>query len=225
MKKSTRIIVILLLTVLVLWVATELLLPPTASRYIKQEIDKRYPQAGEVSVSVKAFPAIRLLFKQYGRLEIEARETTIEGVHFDSIKLNSDGWPDATYVATIGPEEINRFFTDAGSFLIDPKAVIEGEYLRLSGTVDVGFAMADITATGTLRADGRQVFFIPQTIDVAGVRAPEKAVESVEETMGQRPVFTVREYVPFSISSIKVYDGNLVIKGGVDLEEALDFKL
>jgi len=225
LKWAVRIVIILVLTFLVLWLATELFLPSTASRYIKREIRERYPQAGEVSVSVGAFPAIRLVFKQYDHLEIEAEQITIEGILFYSIKLSSDSWPDATYRATIGPEEIDRFFSDTGSFLVNPRVEIQGDVLLLSGGVEVGSMVASVNATGTLRPDGQWVFFVPRTIEVAGVKAPQKAIEAVEEAMRLTPAYTIRENVPFTISEILVRDGKLVIDGGVDLEEALDFKL
>lgn len=224
-KRAVKIIIIVVVVFLVLWLATELLIPPIASKYIKREISKRYPQAGEVSVSVGAFPAIKLAFKQYNNLEIEAEHITIEGILFDSIKLSSDRWPDATYRATIGPEEIDRFFSDTGSFLVNPKAGIQGDALHLSGRVQVGSVVADVTATGTLRMDGQRVFFVPLTIDVSGVKTPQKAIDQVSETMSQASVFTIREDVPFTVSQILVRNGKLVIDGAVNLEEALDFKL
>ncbi len=224
-KRAVKIIVIVIVILLALWLATELLIPPFASKYIKREIDKRYPRAGEVSVSVGAFPAIKLAFKNYDNLEIEAEQMTIEGIHFDSIKLSSDGWPDATYRATIGPAEINRFFSDTGSFLVNPKAEIRGDALHLSGSVQVGSVDADITATGTLRMDGQRAFFVPLTIEISGVKATQKAIQQVEETIDQCPVYTIREDVPFTVAKILVRDGNLVIDGAVNLEEALDFKL
>jgi len=224
-KRAVTITIIIVVCFLVLWLATELLIPPFASKYIKREIDKRYPQAGEVSVSVAAFPAIKLAFKQYDNLEIDAEHMTIEGILFDSIKLSSNGWPDATYRATIGPDEMDRFFSDTGSFLVNPSAEIRGDALFLSGGVQVGSVVADVTATGTLRMDGQKVFFVPLTIEVSGVKAPQDAIQQVTETMEKYSVFTIREDVPFTVSQILVRDGKLVIDGAVNLEEALDFKL
>ena len=224
-RRAVKIIVIVVVIFLALWLATELIIPPVASKYIKREIDKRYPQAGEVSVSVGAFPALKLAFKKYDNLEIEAEHMTIEGILFDSIKLSSDGWPDATYRATIGPEEIDRFFSDTGSFLVNPTAEIRGDALHLSGRVRVGSVVADVSATGTLRMDGQRVFFVPLTIEVSGVKAPQKAIQQVNETMENSSVYTIRGDVPFTISQILVRDGKLVIEGAVNLEEALDFKL
>lgn len=225
MRRTVRIIVALILCFLLLWLVSELALPPIASRYVKREIDSRYPEAGDVSVSVSAFPAVKLAFKKYDDLEVEGKLITIEGILFDSIKLRSDGWPGATYRATIGPQEINRFFTSAGSFLLNPEAGIVGDVLYLSGTVQVGSTAADVKATGTLRADVQDIFFMPVTIEVSGVTSTQKAIDQVNEAMSRSPVFVIREDVPFTVSEITVRGGKLVVDGTVDLEDALDFEL
>ena len=70
-----------------------------ASSYIKGKVKNKYPQAQNVSVSVSAFPAIRLAFKDYSSLDVKVSGITIEGINFRTIELKSNKWPNGTYTA------------------------------------------------------------------------------------------------------------------------------
>lgn len=208
---------------LVVWVLSEFLIPAGASWYIRREIRESCPGCGELSVSVSAFPAVRLLFRNYNSLEIRAEGITAEGVRFQTLTLKSGGWPDGTYAAVIPEEEMSRFFSASNSFLEDPVVRLEDGAVAAEGGVDIGFAVIDVSITGTLRAEeGKYVFFEPERIEVAGLNAPGPAVEAVRAIAFEQPVFTVREDLPFTISTISVSDGGLSVSGEVDLQEALE---
>lgn len=209
-----------------LYIASELLIPAAASWYVKREIKKRYPSVTDISVSVRSFPAFLLLFKKYSHLKLTARRITLEEVTFDQIELASSRFPDATFEAVIGQSEINRFFTLSSSYLENPGIIIEQDRLRVSGGVDVGFGTIDAVATGTLDArGGREVYFQPRTINVEGLSMPSTGVGLVRGVMGGRPLFTVRQDLPFTISEIAAEQGKLKIRGNVDLEKALKVSL
>ena len=217
---------IIVSVVLVLWLATELAAPRIAASYIKREIRKRYPGATELSVSVRAFPAIMLAFKKYGRLTVEAGGVTLQGVGFERIALDSPGWPGATFEAVIGPLEISRFFSLASSYLVDPEVSLVDNALHVKGLVNTGGSTVDIEATGSLRAlNGRFVYFAPDEITASGVRVTPDGLSTVRQVMDRSPIFTVREDLPYSITDMSVKNGRLEISGNVNLEKALDFKL
>lgn len=223
---ALKIVLIILSVLLVLWVASELIVPRVAASYVKREILKRYPDATGLSVSVKAFPALRLAFKQYSRLTVKAENITLQSVNFDSIALDSPGWPGATFEAVIGPGEISRFFSLASSYLLEPKVRLEGNALRVTGLINTGYSDIEVDATGTLRAlNGRNVYFEPREVRAGGVRVTPEGVSAVKQVMARTPIFTVREDLPFSIIETSVEGGKLKISGSVNLEKALNFKL
>lgn len=227
MRSTTLKTVLIILSVLfVLFVASELIVPRVAASYVKREIRKRYPAVTGLSVSVKAFPALRLAFKQYGRLHVKAGNIALQGVDFDSISLDSPGWPGATFEAVIGPGEISRFFSLASSYLQEPEVRLEGDALRITGSVDTGDSNVEVDATGTLRAlNGRNVFFEPREVRAGGVRVTSVGLDTVKQVMSGTPIFTVREDLPFSITGITVKGGMLKISGNVNLEKALNIRL
>lgn len=225
-RKALIITVVVVGMLVVLFAVSEIVIPRVASAYVKREIEKRYPDTGSISVSLKAFPAIRLLFKDYSELEVEAEDIRLQDVNFDAIELKSNNWPDATVTATIGQDEINRFFSLKHSYVKDPMVVLEQDIIRVTGSVYTDYATAGVTATGDLEPlGGKQVYFTPRSIDVAGVPVPGKGVETVRRIMDETPIFVVRPDLPYSISAITVEDGMLKIEGNVDLEKALDIKL
>lgn len=221
--KTTLIVVSV---VLALWLASELAAPRIAASYVKREIRKGYPGATELSVSVRAFPAIMLAFKRYTRLTVEAGGVTLQGVDFDRIALNSPGWPGATFEAVIGPGEISRFFSLASSYLVDPEVSLGDNGLEVKGLVKTGDSTVDIEAKGSLRAlNGRFVYFAPDEITASGVRVTPEGLATVRQVMDRSPIFTVREDLPYSITDMSVESGRLKISGNVNLEKALNFKL
>jgi hypothetical protein len=223
---AVKAIVIVLAVLILLWIASELIIPRVAASYAEREIRKRYPQATDVSVSVRAFPALKLAFKQYSRLRVSADNITLEGVNFDSIQLDSPGWPGGTFEAVIGATEINRFFSLATSYLVEPRVQLQGNTLRITGLINAGGSTVQVDATGTLHAlNGKNVYFVPQDVVVGGVRFNEAGVSAVKEIMARTPIFTVRQNLPFDITGTVIEQGKLRITGNVNLEKALNFKL
>jgi|GEM_PF-913531 len=221
--KITTVIVAALLT---LWIASEIAIPAIASSYIKREIKNKYPKAREVSVSVSAFPALRLAFKQYSRLEIKVNGITLEGINFDKIELKSNRWPDGVFTSLVSPDEIMRFFSLSYSYVLQPTITLEHGKIQVSGRIDLGYAVAGITATGNLKArDGRQVFFEPEDISADKVKLTAPAVESIRQIMATNPVFVIRDDLPFTVTEVTATGGALQTRGSVNLEKALEIKL
>lgn len=216
----------ILSVLLVLFLASELVIPRIAASYVKREIRKHYPTVKDLSVSVRAFPALRLAFKRYSRMTVKAGNITLQGIDFDSITLESPGWPGATFEAVIGQEEIGSFFSLASSYLEDPEVTLEDGALRITGSVDTGESSVEVVATGTLRAlNGRNIYFEPLEVRAGGVRVTAAGLEAVRGVMDETPIFTVREDLPFNITGTQVDGGRLELSGSVNLEKALDFKL
>jgi len=211
---------------LMVWIASEIAIPRIADSIIKNEIQKRYPQAQDVSVSVSAFPAIRLAFKDYSNLTVKVSNITLEGVAFDSIELDSKKWPLGTFDATVGPDAILQFFSSTHSYILRPTLDLSGDQVRVSGQMNLGFATVGITAVGALEPrGGKQVYFNPSSISVAGIQSTGAALTVIKQIMASNPVFTIREDLPFTVTAVTVSGGKLVVKGDVDLEKALKVKL
>lgn len=222
LSKGWIVFLILAAVLVLLWIASELVIPNVAERYVEREIEKRYPDAEEVSVSIRSFPAFTLLFKRYSRLKVGAKGITLEGVHFDSIELESEKWPLARFNATISESEINRVFSPSAPYLKNPRLELGQDTVSISGDVELGTAGFEATASGTLEAvDGRDIYFEPLSIEVPADGLPERVIEEVEEQMEIVPLYVVRDDLPFVVSGIGVERGKLLFEGEVDLEESL----
>lgn len=214
--------------VLALWIASEIVIPRVAAGIIKDEITKRYPQAGDVKVSVGAFPAIKLAFKDYSSLDVKVSDITLEGIKFDSIELKSNDWPQGTYDAHVSTDEVMRFFSETHSFVLSPALSLNGDKIVVSGNMDLGYAVPGIVATGKLEPrgeGGKQIFFVPETIEITGIRSTEAAKAVIRGVMEKEPVFTIRDDLPFTVTSIEASNKSIEVKGNVNLEKALDVKL
>jgi len=182
LSRPLKVLIIILAVILVIYITSELLIPVGAAWYIKRKVEKRYPEAADISVSVRAFPALRLFFRKYRRLTIETRGIKLEGINFDSIKMSSSTYPSGTFDALIGQGEISNFFSVAGSYLENPQVTIEDSEILVTGRVDLGFGAVNVIGTGTLvPRNGREVFIVSDNITVGGGRVPgeyEAAVSS-----------------------------------------------
>ena len=225
MSRPLKILIIILAVLLALYVASELLIPVGASWYIEREIKKRYPDATDVSVSVRAFPAFKLFSKKYSKLTIEAKEIELEGIDFDSLKLSSSTYPSGTFDAVIDQGEISDFFPVADSYLENPQVTTQDSEILVTGTVDLGFGPLNVSGTGTLvPQNGREVYIVAHSITVGSGSAQREYEEAVRQYIMENPIFEVREDLPFTITTIKAGHGKLTITGDVDIEEALKFK-
>ena len=209
-----------------LWVVSELSIPGVAKSYANREIKKKYPEATNVSVSIKAFPAIKLAFKKYDSLTMKVNGVTLQGVDFDTIVFKSNAWPQGTFRATIGRNEIIRLFLLKNSWVIDPKLSVEQNGILIAGSVDIGPRVVGISTRGTFEAvGGKRVFFRPGDIKVSDVIKQSEALSRVRQVMEATPIFLARDELPYTITSIAAEPGKLVILGKVDLEKALHVKL
>jgi hypothetical protein len=219
-------IVIVAAALVILWVASELAIPPIAESYARGRIEGKYPEAEEVSVSISAFPALELAFKKYDTLEVGVSGVTLQGVRFDQILLKSSDWPLGSFTATIGHGEIVRFFSLKNSWLIDPELSTDEDGITVSGKVDIGPRVVSLTTRGKLEAvDGNILFFRPDDIQVPEIINKEEAISEARRVMDDTPVFIVREDLPYTIRTVASGRGKLVIRGSVDMEEALRVKL
>jgi len=224
--RGWKVLIIVVAVLIVLWVASEIAIPLAADAYIKGKIKNKYPKAHDISVSVHAFPAIRLAFKQYSSLDVKVSGITLENVNFQTITLHSKKWPLGTFDATITSSEIIRFFSLTHSYVLQPELTLNQDSLQVSGRMNLGYTTATVTAVGKLvPKDGKLVYFQPDKVTVAGISIPSKGVNLVSQIMKDNPVFVVREDLPFTISAITARNGNLDIKGSVNLEQALHVKL
>lgn len=225
-KKTLIIIAVIVGILLVVWIASEIVIPRIAASYITREIKKRYPQANEIEVSVTAFPAIKLAFKDYDNLQVEVSDITLQEVDFQKITLDSKKWPQGYFKAVIGVEEIVRFFSTKHSYVLDPSLSMEKDALRVTGRINAGGLLLNVDALGNLEpAAGKLVYFKPIEVNVSGISVPSRGVALVKQVMLDNPVFTVREDLPYTITGIKAGGGALVIEGNANLEKALNIKL
>ena len=225
-SRGFKVAVIIVAVLIVLWVAVEIAAPLIADYVARNQITKRYPDATDVSVSIRAFPALKLAFKKYDSLTVNVSGITLQGVKFDHIELKSKDWPVGTFAATIAQDEIERFFSLKNSYVLDPKLSIDESGLLVAGNVEVSGRKVAVSARGTLKAvDGKKVYFQPSDIQVMDVKVPEEAVARVRQVMDLNPVFVVRDDLPYDITGIAVEQGKLVILGRADLEKALNIKL
>jgi hypothetical protein len=225
LSRSLKIVLLILAVILILYIASEIIIPIGASWYIRREIQKRYPEAADVSVSVRAFPAFMLLARKYSSLTIEARRIKLNGINFDSIKLFSSTYPRGTFNAVIGRDEINNFFSVAGSYLKNPQVTVEDSRLRIKGQVDLGYGPLNASGTGTLvPRNGHDVYLVPDEVTVEGTSLGSQTEGAVREYLRDNPVFIVRSDLPFTITAIRAGNGKLTLIGDVDMEKALKFK-
>lgn len=221
--KAPLIIVVILV---LLWVVSELAIPPIASSVAKNEITVRYPEARDVKVSIKAFPALKLAFKKYDSLTVNVGGITLQGVKFDQIELKSSEWPQGTFTALLGQDEIARFFSLKNSYFADPRLTLTDNGVAVTGKVNIGSKLVEVSATGQLApVDGKMIYFKPTDVQVAGIVVPGQGVALVRQLMEQNPVFVVREDLPYTITGISAKQGKLEITGRVDLEKALNITL
>lgn len=225
-SRSILLVVILAVVLVALWVASELAIPGIAASYARREITKRYPDAAPVTASVKAFPALKLAFRKYDRLRVTVGSITLQDVRFSRIELESTDWPDADFRAAIGQDEIMRFFSLQHSYVMEPRITIVPGGLKVTGKVDVGLALVNVSSVGALEcADGRNVYFRPDDIQVSGARVPGQGVEMVRRVMDDNPVFVVRQDLPYTIEEVGTEAERVIITGRVDLEKALNIRL
>ncbi len=227
-KLSTRwkVVIGVVAALLALWIASEIVVPRVASSYVENKIRSKYPEAESVSVSISAFPAARLAFKNYSKLTVKVRGVTLEDINFHSIALKSRKWPEGTFAATVLPAEMMRFFSATHSYVQQPALSLEGDAIKVTGRIDVGYATVDVVATGNLESrQGKQIFFVPDNVATGGVVNKAKAEAAVRETMAAGPVFVVRSDLPFDVTSIAAAGGRLRVAGTVDLSRALNVKL
>lgn len=225
-RGALKVIIIVLAIVLVLWGASEIAIPRIASWYIEKEIKKEYPQATDVSVSVKAFPALKLAFKKYSRLDVRIGNVTLEGVDFVSIDMLSSAWPMGAFTAVINQDELNKFFDPANPDIGDLRLEFATNVVRAHFSVEIGPSTVDAVATGALSArNGRDVYFVPDSIKVEDFDVPESATSIISRYMNSYPVFSVREDLPFTINELKPGAGTLSVMGTVNLEKALNVKV
>jgi hypothetical protein len=197
-------------------------IPASASWYVEREVRNKYPSAGDVSASVKAFPAVLILFKDYSSLEVETGNITLKGIRFDSIRLFSHRWPDAAYRAVIEQGEVVRFLTPADPRIRNPAIDFSKGAVTISCDLVVGSGYA-VRAGGSLEAKGGSyAYFRPDIIEFADPGAAGALPrEYIEEILVQNPVFTVTEDLPLTIESISAGEGNMTVTGELNLEEAL----
>ncbi len=221
--KAPLIIVVILV---LLWVISEFAIPPIASSVAKNEIKKKYPEAQDVTVSIKAFPALKIAFKKYDSLTVSVGAITLQGVKFDRIVLKSNEWPQGAFTALLGQEEIARFFSLKNSYITDPKLTLTDNGVAINGKVGIGSKLVAVSATGQLApVGGKMIYFKPADVQVAGIVVPGQGVTLVRQVMEQNPVFMVREDLPYTITGISAKQGKLEITGLVDLEKALSITL
>ncbi|MHB8894245.1 MAG: LmeA family phospholipid-binding protein [Candidatus Geothermincolia bacterium] len=224
--KGWIVAIVIVAVLLVLWIVSEIVIPAVASSYVKNEIKKKYPQAQDVSVSIRAFPAIRLAFKDYSRLVVKVRDITLEDVKFDSIVLESNKWPNGVFDATVLPSEIMRFFSATHSYVLQPQLAINSGAIQVSGKMNLGYATVSVSATGNLEPrGGKQIFFTPSNIEIAGIGNSAKATGVVRDIMASNPVFVIRADLPFDVTAVTASNGKIQVKGTVDLSKALNIKL
>ena len=227
-RLSTRwkVVIGVVAALLVLWVASEIVIPRVASSYVENRIRKKYPEATSVSVSMSAFPAVRMAFRDYSNLTVKVRGVTLEDISFDAIVLESRKWPRGTFAATVLPSEMMRFFSATHSYVRQPALSLDGDAIKVTGRIDVGYATVDVVATGNLESRrGKQIFFVPDNVATEGVNNKAKAEAAVRDTMAASPVFVVRSDLPFDVTTITAGGGRLKVVGTVDLSRALNIKL
>jgi hypothetical protein len=227
LSRGWKVLIIIVGVLLVLWIASEIAIPLIADNYIKGEITKKYPEAKDVSVSVSAFPALRLAFKDYSSLTVKVNGITLEGINFDRIVLRSKKWPDGTFAATVLPGEVMRFFSSTHSYVLSPSLAISNGQIQVSGRMNLGYATVNITATGKLvaRGEGKQVYFVPTDIAITGVSNTVRATQVIRDIMAGNPVFTIREDLPFTVTAVTAVNNRITVRGDVDLSKALNITL
>lgn len=225
-SRGFKALVIVLAISIVLSVAVEIAAPLIADSIAKNQIRKRHPEAWDVSVSIKAFPALKLAFKKYDMLTVRVSGVTLQNVLFDNIELKSTLWPTGTFRATLGQNEITRFFSTRHSYITDLQLTLAPGGATATGRVDLGTMSVAASATGTLESvDGKSVFFRPKDVQVSGISMPDEGVAMVRRVMEQQAVFSVREDLPYTITQIVPGQGKLILLGNVNLEKALNIKL
>lgn len=226
MNKTLKVCLIIFSIIIILYVLSEIFIPVAASKYVRREIEKRYPEAKDVTVSVRAFPAFRLLFKKYSRLKVSAKEITVEGVRFDSVSLESKSYPQADVEGIISEERINEMFSSSSSFVINPKITLLKSNINVYGRVNLSFGSFYISANGNLEVrDGREIYFIPQSIEVLGARAPEQILSAIQSIANETPLLVVRKDLPITLSSVVSEPGKLIASGKLDLKAAFNLSL
>jgi len=226
MRRGWKVLIIVVLVLVVVWVASEIAIPKIASSYIASKVKNKYPQAKNVSATVSAFPAIRLAFKDYSSLDIKVSGITIDNINFKTIQLKSNKWPDGTFTAVVTPNEIMRFFSTTHSYVLNPALSLSNGKIQVRGQMNLGYAVAGITATGNLTPKaGKQVFFDPADITVTGIKSTAQAQSVIRQIMASDPVFVIRDDLPFTVATVAASNDALVVKGQVDMEKALKVKL
>jgi len=226
LHRGWKVLIIVVAVLIVLEVAGEIAIPRIASSIVVNKVKDKYPQAQDVSASVSAFPAIRLAFKDYSSLDVKVSGITIENINFKTIELKSNKWPNGTYTAVVTPGEVMRFFTTTHSYVLNPALSLVGNKIQVSGDMDLGYAVAGITAIGSLTPkEGKQVFFAPETITVNGIRSTGQAVDVIRNVMTSNPVFVIRENLPFTVTGISASGDAIQVQGNVDLAKALKVNL
>lgn len=196
--------------------------PFAANAYVKHQINKRYPDCREVSVSMKARPAIKFAFRRYDSAKISVSNITLQGANFNRIVLESDDWPSGRFQAHISAERIATFFSFQNSYITDLGLSLAEDEITVTGMIGA----IRISAAGSLAIDkGREVMFVPRAVSVEGTRNPEQEAARVMEIMNSAPVFSARRELPFLLTSTAIKENELVIDGIVNLESALNMRL
>ncbi|MDD5748471.1 MAG: hypothetical protein PHP64_05445 [Actinomycetota bacterium] len=226
MKRSLKVTIIVFSIILVIFVASEIVIPAVACRYIKSEVKKRYPEVKDLSVSIKSFPAFMLLFKKYNKLKLSCRNITIEGVNFDSLVLTSSFYPDARVKAELSENRINQMFSSTESFILNPKISLFEEKITVVGEAKLEIGTFDIFASGNLELrNKREIYFKPDDIEVLGTSSPGQVVDVIRNVALETPLLIVRKDLPVEIESIASKPKNLVTRGKLNLKTALKISI
>lgn len=221
-KKATKVVLVALLALIILWGSSEIIIPMFAVRYIREKISNKYPGIENIVVTIRAFPALKLAFQKYDTLKIHLDGAKLEGFTFSILDLESNGWPSGGFTAVLSEDEINRFFTVESSKLKEGKVSLEDNRSYFKGKAKTSLGYAIVTASGSLEPrDGRFIFFIPEKIEVGSLPLGEEWTASIKGAFEEAPIYVVRKDLPYRISTIRISGGNLKISGTVELDKIL----
>jgi len=223
---------------LVLAVAiTEAALPSLIEQRVERAVASGFAGVGSVEARVRAFPAVRMLFGHFDRLNVNIRRAQLAGLNVDSIDVRSMGarlplsdfapgsrrWAralgDAELVVSVLDADINDYLKTRDDALRMFSVSFNEGVARLDGTVSFAGLNVRVSSQGRLVIeDNARLIYVVDKLSVERSELPEFLLDALEGKielgvdLSTLPFGTVLEGIRVSAGVARVY--GRTVKGG-----------
>lgn len=224
-KKGMALVALLL----IIFLASEVILPSMAGRKVREEIIANTDNIEELKVKAEVFPAFKVLFSRLDHLSVEADGLEKDDLFFKEIKagysqiLLADDGEIMAYnndlkvilTETAINDYIDRRYPELKNFQVN----LESDRVFMEGYLNVFDSKIQISLTGEFNLKTpAKIQFIPVDFQLNDLRVPSSIIKNYLEDL----VFTLdleQLEIPITVEEIKVGEDRLLLLSGVYLEQ------